>query len=103
MLGRCVTPSKATPPISLNVPCMALIYQDFQYRFAVCGRNSHDHEAQLIALYVESDSEKGFLFDRPLPDLRLQEGCKTGLMALLTPWLGFFALSNFGKPGLKIS
>jgi hypothetical protein len=26
--------------------------------------SSHDHEAQLLALYVESDLEKGFSFER---------------------------------------
>jgi hypothetical protein len=55
---------------------------------------SHDHEEQLNALYVESDPEKGFSFDRPLPDLWLQEWLQNridGLAAVAlcrSAWIG---------------
>jgi len=68
-----------------------------------CGAGlSHDHKAQLIELYVESDPEKGFSFDRPLAELRLQEWQQDRIDGLADALVGVRRIIEFGKPELKI-
>ena len=61
----------------------------------------HVHEAQLIALYVESDPENGFSFDRPLAELR-QEWLQDRSDGLAEALVGVHRLNEFGKPELRI-
>jgi nucleotide-binding universal stress UspA family protein len=63
---------------------------------------AHDHEAQLIALYVEPDPKQGYTFDRAIAERRLKDwlqDCIDGLAATLT---GVESVVDFGKPELKI-
>jgi len=61
----------------------------------------HVHEAQLIALYVESDPENGFSFDRPLAELR-QEWLQDRSDGLAEALVAVHRLNEFGKPELRI-
>jgi nucleotide-binding universal stress UspA family protein len=63
---------------------------------------AHDHEAQLIALYVEHDSGQGFSFDRVMGEQRLQDWLQDHIDGLSEALVGVHCLVDFGKPEAKI-
>jgi nucleotide-binding universal stress UspA family protein len=103
MLGPGFTPTEAAPQkqferVLYSTDLSGVSVTALQYAAGI----SHDHEAQLIALYVESDPEKGFSFDRPLAELRLQEWLQDRIDGLAEALVGVHRLIEFGKPELKI-
>lgn len=64
---------------------------------------AHDHEAQLIALYVEHDPGKGFSFDRVMAEQRLQDWLQDRIDGLSEVLVGVHCLVDFGKPEAKIT
>lgn len=63
---------------------------------------AHDHEAQLIALYVEHDAGQGFSFDRVMAEQRLQDWLQDRIDGLSEALIGVHCLVDFGKPETKI-
>jgi nucleotide-binding universal stress UspA family protein len=63
---------------------------------------SHDHEAQLIALYVEPDPSQGFSFDRAMAEQRLQDWLQAHIDGLSEALVGAHCVVDFGKPEIKI-
>ncbi len=63
---------------------------------------SHDHEAQLVVLYVEPHPKKGFSFDRAMAQQRLQDWLEHSIDGLSDTLVGAECLVDFGKPEAKI-
>ena len=63
---------------------------------------SHDHEAQLIALYVETDPTQSFSFDQTMAQQRLRDWLQDRIDGLAETLAGVRCLVDFGKPEKKI-
>jgi nucleotide-binding universal stress UspA family protein len=64
---------------------------------------SHDHEAQLVALYVEPDSKQGFSFDRVIAQQRLEDWLQDTIDGMSEALAGVHCIVDFGKPETKIA
>lgn len=64
---------------------------------------SHDHEAQLIALYVEPDARQGFSFDQVIAQQRLEDWLQDNIDGMSEALAGVHCMVDFGKPGAKIT
>jgi nucleotide-binding universal stress UspA family protein len=64
---------------------------------------SHDHEAQLIALYVEPDATQGFSFDQVIAQQRLEDWLQDNIDGMSEALAGVHCMVDFGKPEVKIA
>lgn len=64
---------------------------------------SHDHEAQLVALYVEPDSTQGYAFDRVIARQRLEDWLQDTIDGMSEALAGVHCVVDFGKPQRKIA
>jgi nucleotide-binding universal stress UspA family protein len=64
---------------------------------------SHDHEAQLIALYVEPDARQGFSFDQVIAQQRLEDWLQDNIDGMSEALAGVHCMVDFGKPEAKIT
>jgi len=63
---------------------------------------SHDHEAQLIALYVEPDPKQGFSFDRAMAQQKLDDWLQDNIDGMSEALAGAHCIVDFGEPGTRI-
>ncbi|MBZ5506139.1 MAG: universal stress protein [Acidobacteriia bacterium] len=63
---------------------------------------SHDHEAQLIALYVEPDPKLGFSFNRVMAQQKLEDWLQDHIDGMSAALIGAHCLVDVGKPGTRI-
>lgn len=63
---------------------------------------AHDHEAQLLALYVEPDSTQGYTFDHVMAQQRLEDWLRDQIDGLSEALKGVQCIVHFGQPERKI-
>ena len=64
---------------------------------------SHDHEAQLVALYVEPDSTQGYSFDHVIAQQWLEDWLQDNIDGMCEALTGVHCAVDFGKPESKIT
>ncbi|HSK44656.1 MAG TPA: universal stress protein, partial [Candidatus Binatia bacterium] len=64
---------------------------------------SHDHEAQLVALYVEPDAKQGFSFHRVIAQQRLEDWLQDNIDGMSEALAGVHCMVDFGRPETKIA
>lgn len=63
---------------------------------------AHDHEAKLIALFVESDRNQGYSFDQAIASQRLQDWLQDNIDGLADTLTGMSYSVKFGDPEKEI-
>lgn len=63
---------------------------------------AHDHEAQLIVLYVEPGPKQGFSFDQTMAQQRLEDWLQDHMDGLSEALAGAHCIVAFGEPGARI-
>jgi len=92
------TPQKQFEQILYSTDLSPVSVTALQYAAGI----AHDHEAQLTALYVESDPELGFSFDRAMAQQRMQDWMQDHINGSSTALTGAHYVVEFGKPETKI-
>jgi nucleotide-binding universal stress UspA family protein len=92
------TPQKQFERILYSTDLSPVSVTALQYAAGI----SHDHRAQLTALYVESDPELGFSFDRAMAQQRMQDWTQDHIDGLSEASTGVRYVVEFGKPETKI-
>lgn len=96
--GRNGGPQKQFERVLYATDLSAVSLKPLQYAVGI----AHDHEAQLIALYVEPDAKQGFSFDRGMAKQRLEDWLQDQIDGLSGALTGTMYLVDFGKPEKKI-
>lgn len=63
---------------------------------------AHDHEAQLLALFVEPDPSQGYSFDRVMAQQRLEDWMQDHIDGMSEALAGAHYIVDFGKPDSRI-
>lgn len=92
-------PQKQFDRILYGTDLSAVSVSALQYAAAI----AHDHEARLVALYVEPDRSQGFSFDRAIAEQKLQDWMQDRIDGLADALVGVHCVIEFGKPELKIA
>jgi nucleotide-binding universal stress UspA family protein len=92
-------PQKQFERILYGTDLSAVSVSALQYAAAI----AHDHEAKLVALYVEPDPRQGFSFDRVIAEQKLQDWMQDRIDGLADALVGVQCAIDFGKPELKIA
>jgi len=92
------TPQKQFERILFATDLSAVSLTALQYAAGI----SHDHEAQLMALYVETDPTQSFSFDQAMAQQRLRDWLQDRIDGLAQTLAGVRCIVDFGKPENKI-
>ena len=95
----CLAPQKQFERVLYATDLSAISVRALQYASGI----SHDHEAQLIALYVEPDPTQGFSFDRAMAHRRLEDWLQDQIDGLSETLEGVRCIVDFGKPETRIA
>jgi nucleotide-binding universal stress UspA family protein len=93
-----IAPQKQFERILYATDLSAVSLTALQYAAGI----SHDHEAQLIALYVEPDPTLGFSFDRAVAEQRLRDWLQDHIDGLADTLVSVSCMAEFGRPDEKI-
>jgi nucleotide-binding universal stress UspA family protein len=94
----CATPQKQFERILYATDLSPVSVAALQYAASI----AHDHEAQLIALYVEPDPRQGYSFDEAMAQQHLHDWLQDYIDGLAPTLPGAKYIVRFGKPELKI-
>lgn len=88
-------------------PCKRILYATDMSAISVMALHfaagfAHDHEAQLTALYVEADPEKGFTADRVIAEQRLRDWMRSHIGGMAHAIENAEVIVDFGSPATHI-